>query len=219
MKRNTWNFWIDVVLLLSVLGLVLTGFLIYWLLPPGSGGRGGGGGLTLWGLSRHDYGDIHFYLALAMMVLALLHLLLHWKWVLGTLKNIFSLTKAGALNRSQRAGAYGILFLILLILGSTGLLFWARSQVQGTTRGSGRHQHQTAELIQTDQISGQWTLRQIAESFEIDLMQLVNALNLPANVDVDQRLGPLRREHDFTISAVREVADQLQRQKSGEGLP
>jgi len=42
------------------------GLLIHYVLPP-SGGRGRA--LTLWGMDRHDYGNVHFYLAPAIVAL------------------------------------------------------------------------------------------------------------------------------------------------------
>lgn len=210
MKRNTWNFWIDFLLLGSVLGLVLTGFLIYWVLPPGSGR------LRLWNLTRHEYGDIHFYLSLSMIALAFLHLFLHWKWVLGTFKNILNLRKAGTLNRSQRAGAYGIVVMVVMILGGTGLLLWARSQVEGTPNESGRHQHYKVESDDSEHITGQWTLRQVARSYEINLEELIQSLQLPEDIDVNERLGPLRQQYGFDLPTVRTVAEQLQSLKDNE---
>jgi len=53
---------------------------VRYVLPPGSGGRGGGG-RRVWGLSRHEWGDIHFYLAVAAVLLLVVHLALHWAWV------------------------------------------------------------------------------------------------------------------------------------------
>jgi len=67
MKRNTLNFWIDLISFLVMLCLIWTGFLIHYVLQRGTGGEHGGQGLALWGLGRHDYGDIHYYLAPAMM--------------------------------------------------------------------------------------------------------------------------------------------------------
>lgn len=207
MKRNTWNFWIDFLLLGSMLGLVLTGFLIYWVLPPGSGR------LRLWDLTRHAYGDIHFYLSLGMITLAFLHLFLHWKWVLGTFKNILILRKTGVLNRSQRVGAYGLVFMVAMILGGTGLLFWARSQVEGMQGESSRYRYYEVESGDREHVTGQWTLRQVAQVYEVDLEQLVHSLPLPTDVDADERLGPLRQQYGFEIPVVRVMAEQLQAQK------
>jgi hypothetical protein len=50
-------------------------------LPPGTGGRYGGGGLTQLGWTRHDWGAFHYWVSLILVGLILLHLILHWRWV------------------------------------------------------------------------------------------------------------------------------------------
>jgi len=74
MKRTTLNFIIDSNAFLDLLGLAFTGFIMMYILPPGTGGRGrmfrGGRGAEhvgeeikeLWSMTRHEWGVIHFYL-------------------------------------------------------------------------------------------------------------------------------------------------------------
>lgn len=96
MKRVTLNFIVDSISFLSLLGLTLTGFIIKFVLPPGSGGRGqeltGGRGVgeikSLWSMTRHEWGDIHFYLAALFIVLMIVHLVLHWTWIKCYFQNI-----------------------------------------------------------------------------------------------------------------------------------
>ena len=97
MKRSSLNFIIDLVALLNLLGLASTGFIMKFILPPGTGGRGrllhgGPGGehiKQLWSMTRHEWGGIHFYLALLFVILMVLHIILHWGW----LKNYFKSLK------------------------------------------------------------------------------------------------------------------------------
>ncbi len=94
MKRATWNFVMDSISLVNLLLLATTGSIMRWVLPPGSGGghgygfrggRGPGPGgeqvKQLFGLGRHDWGDVHFALALVFVTLILVHLVLHWTWI------------------------------------------------------------------------------------------------------------------------------------------
>ncbi len=55
---------INLLLYLSFCGLVGTGALLTWKLVPGSRG---GGGLTALDMSRHEWGDIHFWLGVAII--------------------------------------------------------------------------------------------------------------------------------------------------------
>lgn len=94
MRRATLNFTVDLIALLDLLLLAATGAILKWVLPPGSGGghgpgygegfRGGRGPVEvreLLGLGRHDWGDVHFVLALLFLFLILVHLYLHWTWI------------------------------------------------------------------------------------------------------------------------------------------
>ena len=58
------------------LAVLVTGLLLAWVLPHGSGRRG----VSLLGLGRHDWADIHLWLALAMTVGVVVHVLMHWTW-------------------------------------------------------------------------------------------------------------------------------------------
>lgn len=90
MRRTTLNFIVDVIALVDLLLLAATGAILRWVLPPGSGGghgygfrrgRAPGAVKELLGLGRHDWGDIHFVLALLFVLLILIHLYLHWTWI------------------------------------------------------------------------------------------------------------------------------------------
>ena len=99
MKRGTLNFVVDFVSFINLVCLALTGFILKYILPPGTGGRGrvlhGGGSREqikeLWSMTRHQWGDIHFYLALLFVVLMALHIFLHWSWIKSYFKAILSI--------------------------------------------------------------------------------------------------------------------------------
>ena len=104
MKRTTLNFIVDSIGLLNLLLLAATGAILRWVLPPGSGGgygrgfrggRGSGEVKELLGLGRHDWGDIHFTLALLFISLILLHILLHWTWIKTCGKSILFPSRQG----------------------------------------------------------------------------------------------------------------------------
>jgi len=100
MSRSTVNFILDFVSFLNLLGLVFTGFVIKYILPPGSGGgygrgfRGGRGEAAaeqireFLSLGRHDWGDVHFYLAVVFTALMIIHIVLHWAWIKCYLKSV-----------------------------------------------------------------------------------------------------------------------------------
>ena len=97
MKRNTLNFTIDLLAFTACIGLITTAFIMRFILPPGSGGRGqllhDGRGAehikTLLSMGRHDWGDIHFYFAIGFVLLLTTHLTLHFGWIENTCKKLF----------------------------------------------------------------------------------------------------------------------------------
>ena len=61
MTRTTLNFVIDLISAVVGLGLILTGLIMYFALPPGSRQA------ALWGVGRHDWGAVHSWMALAVV--------------------------------------------------------------------------------------------------------------------------------------------------------
>jgi hypothetical protein len=95
MKRSTWVSLVDAVAFVAFVFLVGTGVLLKFVLPPGSGrvlghgggGRGGGRPVALvWDMTRHEWGEIHFWLSVLFLVVVALHLLIHWRWILVSFK-------------------------------------------------------------------------------------------------------------------------------------
>jgi hypothetical protein len=101
MKRVTVNFVVDLVSFVDLLGLAFTGIIMKYILPPGTGGCGrllsGGWGREhikeLWSMTRHEWGRIHFYLALLFVALIVVHIILHWSWIKNYLKSLFGLSR------------------------------------------------------------------------------------------------------------------------------
>jgi hypothetical protein len=101
LKRGTVNFIVDLVGFVDLLGLALTGYIMRYILPPGSGGRGfrgGRGGAAeqireLWDMSRHEWGTIHFYLAILFVFLMVVHIILHWDWIKCYFKSLFDFSR------------------------------------------------------------------------------------------------------------------------------
>jgi len=115
------NFWLDVSSLFVMLCLTATGGIMYLILPPGTGHS-----RHLFGLSRHDFGQIHFYLAVAALIMLALHVALHWSWVCGVVARGLGRPKPSA--RAQKAWGWSVLVGLpaLIVLG----LWWASGQVE-----------------------------------------------------------------------------------------
>ena len=94
MKRPSVNFLIDCFGFVLLAGLVLTGVILKWVLPPGTGGnrggRGGGEVKEYLSLTRHEWGHVHFWLSVLFVVIIVVHLIYHYKWIKAYIKSRWS---------------------------------------------------------------------------------------------------------------------------------
>ena len=90
-RRARLNLWVDALAFSAFVLMAATGLVLKLVLPPGSGrvagegigahpGRGGTVSL-LWGLTRHEWGNIHFAISVALFAILSLHLILHGRWI------------------------------------------------------------------------------------------------------------------------------------------
>jgi hypothetical protein len=93
-SRTALNFWIDLATAVLFALLLGTSFLMKFVLPPGTCDDAG---VKVWlGHSRHWWGDIHFWSAVLLIVLLVVHIWLHWAWVTGTWRRLLGSLKAPA---------------------------------------------------------------------------------------------------------------------------
>ncbi len=140
MRRTVLNFITDFAAMLLFLGLIMTGLIVRYTLPPGTGGR-----LALWGMNRHDWGGFHFWIAVSLVALLLLHVALHWPWVCGLVKR-WTLHRAdnGMVVRPIRRVVYGVLTIAAMAL-AVGSFLWYASISVTETRGQGVRSAATVE--------------------------------------------------------------------------
>lgn len=82
---------IDILMLLLMMPLAGIGFLIKYVLVPGSKRNelyGGGVDLEFLGLDRHEWGQIHFLISIGLLVLLALHIVFHWKMIVCIFKRM-----------------------------------------------------------------------------------------------------------------------------------
>jgi cytochrome b subunit of formate dehydrogenase len=84
MKKSETLFILAVVL--TLLGLIegITGFILWFAIPEGGGGRGVE--KVFWTLSKNTWIDIHDWAAVALLALVIIHIILHWRWVVHMFK-------------------------------------------------------------------------------------------------------------------------------------
>ncbi len=115
-KRTFYNWLLDASLALSGLLAGITG--VYFLFLPTNGYQGGRNlyySITIL-FERATWEDLHIWTGLAMVAVAVVHLLYHWKWVASMARRMWreATGKAEPLNRNTHLN---ILVNVLLALG------------------------------------------------------------------------------------------------------
>ena len=77
--KNIWKKAMDLVLYLVACMTAGTGVLLAYRLPHGAGNASR---VVFFGYGRHEWGDIHTWLAYFVIFLAVVHLTLNWQWLL-----------------------------------------------------------------------------------------------------------------------------------------
>ena len=81
MSRRHVIMLVDLIAFTSFVLLTTTGILLHFQLPAGSGRF-----MDIWGMSRHEWGLWHYWIALVFFSVLSLHLILHWKAILTMVK-------------------------------------------------------------------------------------------------------------------------------------
>ena len=216
-RRSTLNFLVDVLTLLAIFIMIATGLAIRFVLPPGTGGRHGEGGLLLWGLGRHDWGDVHFWTSVALGVLLVVHVALHWSWVCAMVQRFLGGTDTDQPGAGRR-NAYGIGFLLAVLLIFGGFTWYAGTVVTHVnSRGEAGSRPQregtnTSEPGQEDDreashglIRGSMTLAEVETATGVSVDTLKSELGLPKDISAKERLGRLARQYGFNVEKVRDI--------------
>ena len=126
MNRTTLNFVVDTAAFVGFVLLTTTGVLMHYLLPPGSGHH-----TTIWGLDRHDWGQVHFWISAVFLGSLALHLCLHWRWVTALVRGR---PRQGGTQPGMRV-ALALVALIALLALALAPLF---SSVETSSHRAGR---------------------------------------------------------------------------------
>ncbi len=128
MKKNEWKYLVDMLMLVSLLGIIAIGILLAFVIPRGSAAPDAA--KVLFGLHRHYWGDLHLYLSLAFTALTIVHIVLNWDWV-----------KCMARKAFKRAWGPVLALTVLLSLALVAALVAfhpARGSAYGEGSGRGR---------------------------------------------------------------------------------
>ena len=216
MNRTTLNATIDAAAYAGIVLLATTGLLLRIQLPPGSGGlHGMGSGAAaaarevglVWGLSRHEWGTVHYWIALGVMAVLAVHLALHWKWIDCVLRG-----KPRSAYSGRRL-AVGLASLVLIaLLASVPLLTPVQSTQRQKTAEDFRDRGiaTDAEDVQTtpvdaESIRGSMTFSEVAAQTGLPISAILERAGLPPETSPSQQVGRALRLRGLEMPDFREA--------------
>jgi hypothetical protein len=115
--KTKFNFWFDITIFMTFGVTTITGLMLWLIIPSGRGS----GWLIFFGLTRHQWVDIHNWAGLAMLIGIILHLILHLPWITCVIKRFFGrLARQARLNFSLDS----LMFVVFFLVSLSGLVAW-----------------------------------------------------------------------------------------------
>ena len=197
MKRTKLNFIIDVVAFVGFVVMTTTGVLMRYILPPGSGHYS-----TIWGLDRHEWGGIHFWISVVFFSVLALHLVLHWRWIASIVT-----------GRPREGSGYRAALGVVGVAAVTALAISPLlAPVEKDLTGKGAsplssHQYEGTSL------RGSMSLKDVETTTGVPAAYIIGALKLPESTAAEARLGFLKRRYGFELNDVREIVKAYKNRK------
>jgi len=190
MKQTTLNFIIDATAFVGFVFLTITGVLMRYVLPPGSGHYS-----KIWGLDRHEWGGLHFWISVVFFSLLVAHLLLHWRWIVCIV--------AGQ-SREGSGVRVGLGIVGLFALGALSISLFI-TPVEKNTKIANSNSILSKHKYEDIQIRGSMTLLEVEKATGVPVNHIIETMKLPTSISGEERLGILKRTYEFEINDVREV--------------
>ncbi len=189
MKRSKLNFIIDIIAFIAFIILTTTGILMRYLLPPGSGKHS-----TIWSLDRHEWGSIHFWLSVAFFSILALHLIVHWRWIVSLVT-----------GRSKKKSGYRVGLGVVGLIAATMLAIsplLTPIEIESTNK-----EKSTVTSHEKDDFSirGSMTLKEVVEMTDVPTSYIIEKLELPESISLDEKLGKLKQEYGFEMKDIRDL--------------
>ncbi len=134
MTRAGFNLVIDALMAVLMAAIAGLGFLINWVLIPGEqrpAVYGSQPDLYWLGWDRHQWGDLHLVLGIALLALVVLHVVLHWSQVVGIWRRMVG-------SRVARVALAVLLLLLIAALMAFPALVTPQVVPGGHGEGNGR---------------------------------------------------------------------------------
>src|SRR5690606_22996800 len=99
------NFWLDCLLLLTFVGLCWVSAVLQFVFPVSSAQES----YRIWGGSQVDWQNAQFIVLSVLALAVVLHVMLHWSWIMGVITTRFLGRKAARDNGSHTLIGVGLL--------------------------------------------------------------------------------------------------------------
>jgi len=199
MKRPNVNFAVDCLGFAGFVLLTATGVLMRYVLPPGSGRS-----TTIWTLDRHEWGSIHFWIAIAFLAVLAFHLFLHWRWIVALMSGR---PREGSGARVA-LGTVGLAALLALAIAPF------LSPVERASGGGHTPSPHSSEVEGLASIRGSMTLAEVQKATGVPADHISGELGLPPGIGQDERLGRLKATYRFSIDDVRRIVQAYQQSEA-----
>ena len=138
MNRTLTNLIIDLSAALLLVGMLATGWILKFPLPPGTNKT-----LALWGLTRHQWGGVHTWISIGLLAVLSVHVVLHWQWISSVIAKRLKVKSDTPANR-RRWAAISLAFFVLLLVA----FGWAT--YRGVVPSASTAEHDLTEDVRSD---------------------------------------------------------------------
>ena len=112
MNRGLLNLVIDLLAASSLLIMLATGYVLQFPLPPMTNRTH-----ELWGMARHEWGSIHSWASIGLVLVLAIHVVLHWAWIVSMIRCRFVSKHTAEQSQPSHAGLITA-SLVLVVAGS-----------------------------------------------------------------------------------------------------
>ena len=193
------------------------GFLIKFTLIPGEARwkiYGRNVDLFLFGMDRHEWGTVHFYIGCVLVALLILHIYLHWKMIGELYQKLITSSQARKIS-----------FLLLIVVSVFLIVFpfavspkVAERELRKKQYTSHDHEGNPTNKIEGNshenytssdsaiEVRGFMTLNDVAQKYNIPSDVLLDQLGIPDSAGLSgQQLGKLRKIYNFKMTDVEKI--------------
>ena len=170
------------------------------------------------GMDRHQWGTVHLIVSLVLLGLVILHIILHWQQI----KRIYRCM----VKTSKQRFILAVTLLVVCLAFSLGPLLIKPTVLASQGHNSGRlnshvdepiierpgqkkshsekqsEEHRHSSLSEEIPVYGYMTIAEVAKQYNVSASGLARHLGVPVS-ETGRKLGQLRRQYGFQMSAVR----------------